>query len=177
MQRKRKYRGIFSSSICGMFETATKQSKTDACAMACCGVWLWERNYYISKRVLPKPWFQRKMEFACILFLFLWIISLNMYGQDNSSNSAGSEGTGGGADEDDDTMFFIFDPSSIVHWFLALSVGSFVYVMREFSTTRTLLRQQWAMEVFQQQYGPPPNETAASEAQQEYQLQLHQFFQ
>jgi hypothetical protein len=34
---------IFRSSLCGMFEES-QSSKTDACAVFCCGIYLWQRN-------------------------------------------------------------------------------------------------------------------------------------
>ena len=36
-------RRIFRSSLCGMFEES-QSSKTDACAVFCCGIYLWQRN-------------------------------------------------------------------------------------------------------------------------------------
>ena len=164
---QRKYRGIFSSSLCGMFET-TRQSRTDACALACCGVWLWERNNYISKRVLPKPWSERKMEFTAIFFFLMWIFVTNIYSKTTDTSENGGE--------EEDPVFFTFDPSRIIHMLLALSVGAFVYVMKEFSTTRAMLRQEWALDTFQELYGPPPDEAASPEARQQYELQKQQFF-
>ena len=40
---------IFRSSLCGMFEEP-QSSKTDACAVFCCGVYLWQRNQDILMR-------------------------------------------------------------------------------------------------------------------------------
>jgi hypothetical protein len=77
-ERKREYRGIFSSSICDMFNS-TQTSKTDACALACCGVWLWERNQFLLTGKYPKFWRQRPMEVVIMALLiaaaFIW--SLN----------------------------------------------------------------------------------------------------
>ena len=79
-------------------------------------------------------------------------------------------------EEEEPPMFFTFDPSGVVHLFLALSVGAFIYVMNLFATSRTMLRQEWAMDAFQELYGDPPDETTTSEARQQYEVQRAQFF-
>ena len=72
---RRAYRGIFSSSLCGMFETPA-QSRTDACALACCGIWLWERNQYLLSGTKPKSWRERRFEQA---ILVIGIVLLVVY--------------------------------------------------------------------------------------------------
>jgi hypothetical protein len=42
-------------------------SKTDACALACCGVWLWERNQFLLQGKKPKTWRKRPLEMAMAL--------------------------------------------------------------------------------------------------------------
>lgn len=44
---------IFRSSLCGMFQEP-QSSKTDACAVFCCGVYLWQRNQDLLLRVYRK---------------------------------------------------------------------------------------------------------------------------
>lgn len=68
MRNRREYRGIFSSSICDMFSSSRK-SKTDACALACCGIWLWERNQFLLQGKHPKGWMQRPMETIVVCLL------------------------------------------------------------------------------------------------------------
>ncbi|CAJ1948869.1 unnamed protein product [Cylindrotheca closterium] len=72
-QNKREYRGIFSSSICDMF-TSPARSKTDACALACCGIWLWERNQFLLHGKHPKKWTQRPLETALFLLLIATLV-------------------------------------------------------------------------------------------------------
>eukprot|EP00980_Cylindrotheca_fusiformis_P004252 scaffold918_cov126-Cylindrotheca_fusiformis.AAC.31 len=77
-RKKREYRGIFSSSICDMF-SSPKNSKTDACALACCGVWLWERNKFLLHGEYPKSWKQRPIETLVVCLLVacavIWMIA------------------------------------------------------------------------------------------------------
>jgi len=76
---KREYRGIFSSSICDMFSSPAR-SKTDACALACCGIWLWERNQFLLQGKHPKKWTQRPLETAlfCLLIATLVLASIDL---------------------------------------------------------------------------------------------------
>ena len=84
------YRGIFSSSICGLFDmphfhddddnglpaTTTTFPKSDACAFACCGIWLWERNQYLLEKKTPKSWRERKM---VVSFVVISIVLCLLY--------------------------------------------------------------------------------------------------
>lgn len=65
---KREYRGMFSSSLCDMFSNSAS-SKTDACALACCGIWLWERNQFLLQGTYPKAWRQRPIETFIVVLL------------------------------------------------------------------------------------------------------------
>jgi len=62
--------GIFSSSFCGMFQSK-RFSRTDACALACCGVWLWERNKFMVDGTTPKPWRERPYAIAMVVAVTL----------------------------------------------------------------------------------------------------------
>jgi len=79
---KREYRGIFSSSICDMFSSPAR-SKTDACALACCGIWLWERNQFLLHGKHPKKWTSRPLETVlfCLLIATLVLASIDLESQ------------------------------------------------------------------------------------------------
>ena len=65
---KREYPGMFTSSICDMFSN-TGRTKTDACALTCCGIWLWERNQFLLQGTYPKSWKQRPVETLIVVLL------------------------------------------------------------------------------------------------------------
>jgi hypothetical protein len=75
---RRAYRGIFSSSLCSMFETPA-QSRTDACALACCGIWLWERNQYLLSGTKPKSCKERRFELTILVLAIVLLVVYSQY--------------------------------------------------------------------------------------------------
>lgn len=73
-KKRREYRGIFSSSIWDMFSSPSR-SRADVCALACCGVWLWERNEFLLHDKHPKRWTQRPLE-AILLCILIAVVAL-----------------------------------------------------------------------------------------------------
>jgi len=51
------YRGGWSTSLSALFQDPS--SKSDCCALACCGVLLSDRNYYLALDEPPPPWWKR----------------------------------------------------------------------------------------------------------------------
>jgi hypothetical protein len=68
---------LFRSSLCGMFRSNTDInhdhhrhfSKTDACALAFGGIWLWERNRFVLTGEKPKRWLERPLETGIVVLL------------------------------------------------------------------------------------------------------------
>jgi hypothetical protein len=88
--RRAQYRGIFSSSLCGMFETPA-QSRTDACALACCGIWLWERNQFLlsGTTIKPKSWKKRRFELALLgIGIILLVVLVYNHNDDDDNNNS-----------------------------------------------------------------------------------------
>ena len=117
--RRQPHRFVFHTSLCGMFQNA-RSSKTDACALAFCGIWLWERNRFLLTGEKPKPWQERHVE-ICMLLLLIAIL-----------------------------VTWAVDPdNSIVLGILAiLIVCGFLWRLFEFQFTRTVFRQQLAIEEY-----------------------------
>lgn len=122
-----RYNGIFSSSLCGMFEGGP-QSKTDACALACCGVWLWERNQYMLEQKTPKPWRQRPIEVG----IFLLIISV--------------------------AIAWTIDPESIyLQVAVILIISGILWRMLEFQHTRAFFRIKLAIDKYTRDHSGEQN--------------------
>ena len=51
------YRGGWNTSITGSFHDPS--SRSDCCALACCGLLLSDRNYYLALQETPPPWWKR----------------------------------------------------------------------------------------------------------------------
>lgn len=85
--------GIFGSDLCGMFEDP-RASKTDACALFCCGICLWQRNHDVwirgngldaggdsSSSTNPKPTnilLRRPFESAFVVLLATTIVAWSL---------------------------------------------------------------------------------------------------
>jgi hypothetical protein len=61
-------RRLFRSSLCGMFE-GPRASKSDACALVFCGVWLWERNRFLATGETPRALSERPVEVGIVALL------------------------------------------------------------------------------------------------------------
>jgi len=72
---------FLSTSICDMFQTRT-YSQSDACALACCGIWLWERNQYMMDGTIPKSYKERPLVLivASIIIIGLVLASTSRVG-------------------------------------------------------------------------------------------------
>jgi hypothetical protein len=72
-QRRRYYRGGFSTSICDIFKNPN--SSTDCCAVACCGVLSSDRNRYLMTGKRPPALWIRVLIFFIIPTLFIAAMS------------------------------------------------------------------------------------------------------
>lgn len=128
---RHRYDGIFGSSLCGMFG-AKKASKSDACALACCGVWLWERNQYLLERKSPKPLKERPL-----------IVAMTLVG------SAGA-------------VVWAVDPENVMVQVAVLFViFGFLWKMFEFQHTRAFFRRNLALDVYRKEHPQDENITLA----------------
>jgi len=70
-RRRKTYRGGFHTSICDIFRDP--HSRTDCCAVACCGVLASDRNRYLLSGERPPLW-RRVLLYFVIPFLFIGAI-------------------------------------------------------------------------------------------------------
>lgn len=71
-RRPRTYRGGFHTSICDIFRDP--HSRTDCCAVACCGVFSSDRNRYLLTGERPPPLWHRVLMYFVVPFLFIGAI-------------------------------------------------------------------------------------------------------
>ena len=94
-QRRRYYRGGFSTSICDIFNNPN--SRTDCCAVACCGVLSSDRNRYLLTGKRPPALWIRVLIWFIIPSLF--IAAISYFAVDipmpSSSEEEGGNGQGG----------------------------------------------------------------------------------
>jgi hypothetical protein len=122
---------LFHSSLCDMFHTATSRdrrkqqqqqqqhTKTDACALAFCGIWLWERNRFLLTGETPKRWVDRPLETSMVVLLITTAVVWSL------------------------------DPHNVFVSISLLLVGCcFLWKIFEFQYTRSVFRQQLAIEEF-----------------------------
>ncbi|KAG7362750.1 protease prsW family protein [Nitzschia inconspicua] len=117
---------LFHSGLCDMFHPSKghhrRHSKTDACALAFCGIWLWERNRFLLTGERPKKLRERPVELSIVFLLVATAVvwSLDPYN--------------------------IFLPVSLLLAFCCL-----LWKIFEFQYTRSVFRQRLAMEAYQQE--------------------------
>lgn len=68
-RRRQIYRGGFRTSICDIFRDPN--SRTDCCAMVCCGVFASDRNRYLLTGERPPPLWQRVLIYFLVPALFI----------------------------------------------------------------------------------------------------------
>lgn len=72
--RSETYRGGWSTSISASFQDPS--SKTDCCALACCGLLLSDRNYYLALAEVPTPWWKRFGIYVGMPFVVLTTLAI-----------------------------------------------------------------------------------------------------
>jgi Ca2+/Na+ antiporter len=128
--RRREF--LFRSSLCGMFQSNTTgsnkhrnnkhTSKTDACALAFGGIWLWERNRFLLTGEKPKRWMERPLETGIIVLLVATAVVWSL------------------------------DPNHVsLSVSLVLVLCFFLWKIIEFQYTRKVFRQQLAIEEYRRE--------------------------
>ena len=132
-------------------------NKGDACALACCGIWLYERNVFVALERMPKPWYQRLL--PLILFVTTSIVLITLCVVYNSK------------EEDNDTLLL----RRITVFFVIF--GS-ILTLKRFQQARGDFRLVLAKETFRHQKldeNDSPESYQYNDDTHEYELELDQF--
>lgn len=116
---------LFHSGLCGMFRTSKeprqqrRHSKTDACALAFCGIWLWQRNKYLLTGEKPKRWKDKPLDISIVILLVATAIVWSL------------------------------DPhNAALPLLLLVIMGCFLWKIFEFQYSRSIFREQLAIQEY-----------------------------
>lgn len=101
----------------------SQASKTDACALAFCGIWLWERNRFLLTGETPRAWSERPVDVGIVFLL--------------------------GAT----ALVWSLDPNNVfLSLSLVVMAGCFLWKLFEFQHERSVFRQQLAVEEYRRMH-------------------------
>jgi len=152
---------IFGSDLCAMFET-DRSSKTDACAVFCCGICLWQRNHDLLTREKELETHKpddgdmnnaknsvccsaaRKRPFETV-FTVLLLAMITLWSLEDPTISTSIDGNVDDSDVDDETSSFSLSYSHIASVLCLILICLGIYRMASFQSARSRFRKQLAI--------------------------------